>query len=145
MNVGDKVKFLNNQNELGEECELKEDLGTYCRIEKPNGEILRIFKDRLRSSDTADNKKLEVKEGEKLDPWSNLPDDGEVWVKGNRFNDTTVCETVAIIMPRQGEYLSINTYNGIAKKVMNYPLKNYSALVKRMNRKEYVKQERPNS
>lgn len=143
MQKGDPVKFLNNQNELSEVCEFIESVeGSFCRVKKEDDEVLRLHKDRVRLVGE-EVKKVEIPEDEALDPWNNLPDDGEVWVKENRFNDTTVCETVAVIMPGQGEYVSVNTYNGIAKKVMRYPLKNYDALVKRMSRKQYVKQERP--
>lgn len=79
-----------------------------------------------------------------FDPWDGLPDGSEVWVKSNRFNETKVCETIAIIRPDSNEYQSINTYDGTAKKVMKYPLGDKEKLIKKMIRKGYIKQDKPN-
>jgi hypothetical protein len=128
----EKIRFINNQNELDDSiCELIENKGDYCRIKKPNGQIIRIFKDRIRP--------VEEEKEKNVSNWNDIKEKGEIWVKSNRFNETTVCETVAIIDPKADHYKSINTYNGKAQKVMIYSMKNYKTLVKRMARKGYEK------
>jgi len=146
-----EIKFKNNDGEISEEiCELVETDGDVCRIKRPSGEMIRIFKDRVFPVDemkTESNEKKEEKDDSEediaFDPWGDLPDDGEVWVKSNSFNDTTICETIAVILPGENVYRSINTYNGVAKKIMEYPIKNASNLRNRMLRKGYERQERP--
>lgn len=135
MKEGDRIQYINNQNEVSKEiCELVELDGDFCRIKRPNGQIIRIFNDRVKPIATEEGPSVD----NKID-WSELPGNGEVWVKSNRFNETTVCETIAIIDPESDSYKSINTYNGKAQKVMVYPMKNYNLLVKRMIRKGYEK------
>lgn len=154
-----KVRFKNNDGVISEEiCELVETIGDVCRIQRPSGEVIRIFSDRIYDVDSAPNNQEQVKEKEEtivkekvpepdevemFDPWDGLPADGEVWIKSNTFNDTTICQTVAIVMPSQNKYRSANTYNGIARKIMEYPIKNINDLHRRMARKGYEQQERP--
>jgi hypothetical protein len=136
MNVGDPVRFINNQNELDpDECEVVESCGDYYRLRKPTGQIIRIYKDRVQPINRQEEPT--VTENDESVSWDDIP--GEVWIKSNRFNETTVCETVAIIDPEADHYKSINTYNSKAQKVMVYPMKNYNALVKRMAKKGYKK------
>ena len=43
-----KVKFINNSGNIDDiECKIVEELGDIVRLEKPDGEIFRIYKDRI--------------------------------------------------------------------------------------------------
>lgn len=138
MKKGDEVQFINNQNEVDSDiCEVIESIDKFCRIKRPNGQIIRIFNDRLRPVTKKEEENSMTNED--YNPWDNLPTKGEVWIKSNRFNETTICETIAIIDPENNIYKSINTYSGKAQKVMTYPMKNYDALIKRMIRKGYIR------
>lgn len=139
-----KVRFKKNDGEIGDEiCELIETDDDICRIKRPSGEIIRIFKDRVHDIDEKEPNGQQAEVGGLFDPWDSSTDDCEVWSKSNSFNDTTICETIAILYPGKNVYKSVNTYNGVAKKIMEYPIKNINSLRNKMVRKGYEQLERP--
>lgn len=145
MNINCKVRYKNNQNKISEDiCELIEELDDHYRIKEPNGQILRIFKDRVYPvsdcvGDVTDNHiNHDIKSYDfNVESLGELPEGTEIWVKSNRFNETSVCETIAIIYKNKDYYESINTYNGVAKKRVKYSVKDLSKLIKRMTKKGY--------
>ena len=147
MEKGDKVKFKNNQNEVDDlVCELVEIKDAFCRIKKPSGEVLRIFSDRVFLADS-NEKNVGISdecliESSEFDPWLNLPEGGQVWIKENNGFNSMNCKTFAIVVPSEGFYKSINTYDGTAKKAMEYPMKSIDSLVMKLVRKGYIKSER---
>lgn len=124
------VRYLNNQNEVSEElCEMIESKGKFCRIKTPQGQILRIFNDRIRFIDKAVNDNTEINSTEQ-------------WIKTSRINDSMTCDTIICVNRELGNYLVTNSYNGIDKKSTEYELKDYDKLIKRLIKKGYTRQEK---
>jgi len=136
MKVDDEVFYINNEGTVSDEvCILIEIKKDCYRIKRPNGEMIRIFPDRVMPKEESCT--METNE---FDPFADLPNGYEVWVKSNDFNDSVICRTYAIIDPNGAEYRSINTYNGKAHKVMSYVMKDYAALINRLQKRGYKKQ-----
>lgn len=144
------VKFKKNDGSIGDEiCELLETIGDCCRIKRPSGEIIRIYKDRVYDlndeSDDVKNDSGNNNENDKVMPGtltksdfiSSLPEDSEIWIKFNSFNDTTICETIAVVIPSMNVYKSANVYNGVINKIMEYKLN--SDTRKKLDKKGYEK------
>lgn len=140
MNVGDNIKFLNNSGEIDEcICVILEINGDHCRVKRPNGEIFRIFHDRMIPAEKTSEEMVDM--SEEFDPNDGLAKNEEIWVKHNSFSDTVICITYAIIDPKGSSYKSINTYNGVAKKIMEYSMKSYTGLINKLLKRGYEKQD----
>jgi hypothetical protein len=128
-----KVKFINNSGNIDDiECKIVEELEDIVRLEKPDGEIFRIYKDRViyeqKCNDSIFN------------PWENMPEDIEVYVKTNMFSLTTSCKTIAIVHKTWSHYISCNTYNGkLGGKQVEYNIKEYEQLNDKLIKKGYEK------
>jgi len=152
MNVDDEVLYINNEGTVSDEiCILIEENNKYCRIKRPNGEIIRIFPDRVmprnmqgdhhRNTDITNDKEHDnTNDSKKFDPFDSLSHGCEVWVKSNNFSDSVICLTYAIIDPNGNSYQSVNTYNGVAKKVMSYSMKNYQSLINKLKKRGYTQE-----
>lgn len=148
MNIGDKCRYIDNNNQLSDVCEIVEQInenGTDCyRIKLPNGEILRLYHDRVVPVDKSEP--VQTPQSSKLDPWSQVPDGdkGEVWIKHSSFNDTTTCQVVAMLDLENMVYKTVNLYNGETKGkgICEYPIKDINKLKKKLDGKNYERQER---
>jgi hypothetical protein len=135
------VRYKNNEGEISDEvCQLIERNGDICRLRRVSGQIFKIYYDRIYELGEEIEGTVEKKEsiGE-FDPWF---DDihAEVWVKSKEFNGM-VCKTYAVISAGQNFYKSINVYNGSAKNVAEYPMRDIEKLRKKLA-KGYAKIER---
>lgn len=148
MDEGETVSYINNQGDISEEeCEVIEDLGDFLRIKKPSGETIRIFRDRVckaNSKDRSSESKQEKQtmKSEEFNPWNGLPSGHEIWSKSPSFSDTVICKIYAIIDPKGSNYKSVNTYDGVAHKIMTYPMKSYDALINKLLKRGYEKETR---
>ena len=160
MELDEEVRFFNNQGVMDDQiCRFIEDKGDYCRIKKPSGEILRIFKERICSNSDelallkskkpkpklvkkAQGKTTMDTNEEKFDPWSLASDTAQVWIKSNSFSDSVIAETIAIIEPDEPKYKSVNVYNGKATKVMQYTMKSLNNLINKLEKRGYKQADR---
>jgi hypothetical protein len=133
-----KVRYLTYENKISnEECEVLgeiEEKGLKCfRLKKPNGEILRIFHDRIRPIKEEEmNEKAEIE----FSPWTNNPK--EVWMVESNFGNSAICETYTLIY--DDKYTTVNVYNKLkANGFCNYELKDYNKLIKKLEKKGYKK------
>jgi hypothetical protein len=147
MNPGDKCRYIDHNNQLSEVCEvvekiIEDDKDCY-RIKLENGEILRLYHDRVVPVDA---ESPQEKSEPSFDPWEQVPegDKGEVWIKYSSFNDTTTCQVVAMIDLNSMVYKTVNLYNGETKGkgVCVYPIKDINKLKKKLDSKNYEPQSR---
>lgn len=142
----DKVRYLSFKNQISDEiCSVVElcDNGKTIRLKKPNGEIMRIHHDRIRSLEKETQKsepKSKEKDTNKFDPWEGVTE-GEVWLKQSKFNDSVILKSFTIINTGNNTYKSINIYNDKFNNagIKDYKLDNYKSLTSKLEKKGYKK------
>jgi hypothetical protein len=146
MELHDKVKFLSHNNIISDEiCEIIEicDNGKTVKLKKPNGEISRIYHDRIRSLDQKNKSNNIPKiENSNFNPWQDLSN-GEVWIKQSKFNSSIVLKSFVIINHDNSTYKTINIYNDKFNNsnVKSYKLSNIEKETEKLKKKGYKKME----
>ncbi len=114
----------------------------FVRIKYPDGDIKRVYHDRVRPFSKQPDKSEEktvTTEPNQYDPWAECKD-GEVYERNNTFSATTICKTIMIIDKAANKYYTINTYNGVAKAgKMEYQIDDLKKLLHKIEKKKYVK------
>jgi hypothetical protein len=142
LHAGDQVRYLTHKNLISDEiCDVIEicDSGKTVRLKKPNNEIIKIYHDRVRSSNSANNDK-QMHDNKKFNPWQGLTN-GEVWIKQSKFNNTIILKSYTIINSDNNTYKSINTYDDKFNNtdIKDFNIKNKDSLISKLEKKGYIK------
>ncbi len=144
--IGEKVRFLTHNNEISTEiCIIAEICNdNTVKLKKPNGEMMRIFSDRIRPVEMKTISKQSVN-NEKFDPWAEI-DDGEVWLKQSKFNSSIVMKSYTIINLSKQTYRSVNVYNDKISNIniKDFKLENCEKLTAKLAKKGYKKMAKEN-
>jgi hypothetical protein len=139
----DEVRYLTHKNLISDEiCTVIElcDNGKTVRLKKPNGEMIKLYHDRIRSANSNNDKQIVEYDDKKFNPWHGLTN-GEVWIKQSKFNDTIIMKSYTIIDLDNNTYKSINTYDDKFSNVgiKDYNIKNKDSLISKLEKKGYHK------
>lgn len=113
---------------LEEKLDINSNTSEHNKISKENN----VAKTKTKPSKSTDAKEL-------FDPSTIYKDISEkqTFVKSNDFNGTTACKTYVFINLKAKKRFIINTYDGIAKGGVEYPLKDHTKLVAELLKKDY--------
>jgi hypothetical protein len=142
-NINDKVKYITIYNKISDDIctiiEILED-GKIMRLRKPNGEVMRIFNDRIRNLDEIKEEPIRTEETNKFNPFNHFKcKNVRVWVKQSHFNTTVIMKSFIIVDLDQSDYYSINTYNDVFNdKFTKYSVGKLEKLITKIEKKDYT-------